>query len=97
VRSLKLHPEIEARLRQNVLQYFLDPGYTAAMALTEPFLSDLANGVYTLDQLAFMRRSLWTAGLLEHVRGTTRDTVLVITEQGREFLKREKQARKGGA
>jgi hypothetical protein len=89
VRTLKLHPEIEARLRQNVLEYFRVPGYTAAMAYAEPFATELAQGVYTLDQLAFMRRSLWTAGLLEHVRGSTRDNVLVITEQGREFLKRE--------
>jgi hypothetical protein len=91
VRSLKLRPEIEARLRQNVLEYFVLPGYTAAMAHAEPFLSDLAQGVYTLDQLAFMRRSLWTAGLLEHVRGTTSDNVLVITEAGRQILLSEEQ------
>jgi len=89
MKSLKVEPLVEADLRRKILEYFLFPGYTATMPHTEPFQTNIKTGLYTNSQLTFVRRSLWSAGLLEHVRGTTIDNVLVITEQGRSFLQRD--------
>jgi hypothetical protein len=87
VRSLKLRPEIEAQLRREILQYFLFPGYTAAMPYQEPFSSNLEKGLYTHYEMSTVRKALWTAGLLEYIRGSTSDNVLVISEMGRQILK----------
>jgi hypothetical protein len=80
---------VEADLRRKILEYFLYPGYAAVMPHTEPFKADITARVYTVAQMVYVRQGLRSAGLIERVRGTTRDMVYVITEQGRAFLKRD--------
>ena len=82
----RVNRRTEGEVRQAILTYFLTARSVDGMESDEPFVDLVQQKVFTWERIKMVRRSLVAAGLLEQMRGSTRDVVLRTTDLGRQAM-----------